>query len=363
MLNIRFKEKTNAWPGFVDLFSNLVIILVFLLIVFVFLWTTTNVFHAKATDKKVTELRQQNAAQTEQIAQMSADEKQAKELLLLSRSRMEALEKQSTQLQEENSMLNRKLNTANQSMDQLQKQMAALAAEYKKTTDITVAERATLKSQIQQLRSQLANAKLSEARGQSLAVEIARLNELLKISEQRARDQETQYVEMSNRLNRAMADKIAELNQYQSQFYKAIKQSLHDSNKVDTSTDRFIVPSDILFAQGSFTLSNEGKRQLKMIAPAIISLETMIPANVPWIIRVDGHTDKTRVVRGTTKFKNNTELSLLRAQAVVRELVNAGVSPSRLIPTGFGELHPVDMGTSPMAMQKNRRIELRLTNP
>ena len=26
MLNIRFRDRTNTWPGFVDLFSNLVII-------------------------------------------------------------------------------------------------------------------------------------------------------------------------------------------------------------------------------------------------------------------------------------------------------------------------------------------------
>ena len=45
MMNIRYRTTTNAWPGFVDLFSNLVIILIFLLIVFVFLWTTTSVFN------------------------------------------------------------------------------------------------------------------------------------------------------------------------------------------------------------------------------------------------------------------------------------------------------------------------------
>lgn len=349
MLNIRFKEKTNAWPGFVDLFSNLVIILVFLLIVFVFLWTTTNVFNAKATSKKVTELRQQNADQTEQIAQMTADEAEAKDLLLLSRSQMEALEQENAGL--------------NQKMGQLQSQISSLAQEYQRTADATAAERNALQNQIQQLKTQLMTAETSVAQQQVLAAEVNRLSGLLNIADQRARDQETQYVEMSGRLNKAMADRIAELNQYQSEFYGTIKRALQDSNKVDTSTDRFVVPSDILFARGSYTLSAEGKRQLKMIAPAIASLETMIPANVPWIIRVDGHTDKTPVVPGTTRYVNNTQLSLLRAQAVVNELVRAGISPRRLAPTGFGETHPVNTGNTAAAMQKNRRIELRLTNP
>ena len=51
-----------------------------------------------------------------------------------------------------------------------------------------------------------------------MTTEIVRLNKLLNISEQRAKDQEAQYVEMSTRLNKAMADKIAELGQYQSEF-------------------------------------------------------------------------------------------------------------------------------------------------
>ncbi len=356
MLNIRFKEKTNAWPGFVDLFSNLVIILVFLLIVFVFLWTTTNVFNAKATNKKVTELRQLNADQTEQIAQMTSDEAEAKNLLLLSRSQMEILE-------QEKADLNQKLNMANESMGQLQSQMSALAQEYQKAADATAAERNTLQGQIQQLKTQLTTAEMGAAQQQNLAAEVARLNNMLNIADQRARDQETQYVEMSGRLNKAMADRIAQLNQYRSEFYGTIKQALQDSNKVDTSTDRFVVPSDILFAKGSYTLSPEGKKQLKLIAPAIASLESMIPANVPWIIRVDGHTDKTPVVPGTTRYVNNTQLSFLRAQAVVNELIKAGISPRRLVPTGFGETHPVNSGNDVSSLQKNRRIELRLTNP
>ena len=55
MINFRFREKVNTWPAFVDLFSNLVIILIFLLIVFVFLWTTTSVFNKNTGAKTVVE--------------------------------------------------------------------------------------------------------------------------------------------------------------------------------------------------------------------------------------------------------------------------------------------------------------------
>jgi chemotaxis protein MotB len=363
MLNIRFKEKTNAWPGFVDLFSNLVIILVFLLIVFVFLWTTTNVFNAKAADKKVTELSRQNAEQTEQITQMTVDEEEAKKLLILSRTQMEILEKEREILENEKAELSQKLNAANESSDNLQMRISELMDEHQRTAAAMAAERASLTGSINLLQSQLETAETNSMHQKAMTNEIRRLNELLNIAEQRARDQETEYVEMSSRLNKALADKIAEMSEYQSQFYRAIKTALKDSNMVDTSGDRFVVPSDILFSKGSFSLSHEGKRQLQLIAPAIASLETMIPVNVEWIIRVDGHTDKTKVVPGNPRYKNNTELSLLRAQAVAKELIKAGIRPQRLVPSGFGESYPADGGDTAEALQKNRRIELRLTNP
>ncbi|MDR0967482.1 MAG: OmpA family protein [Rickettsiales bacterium] len=329
MLKIRFKEKTNTWPGFVDLFSNLVIILVFLLIVFVFLWTTTNVFSAKKTNVAVNELKNANAAQTEQIAKMTADGEEAKQLLLMSKTQIETMQQELNVSQDEKNALAAQMNELN--------------------------------IQISGLNAALENAKLDAAARESLAGEVARLNELLRFADQRAAEQATEYAAMSERLNKAMAEKIAELGQYQSQFYGAIRGALAGSGLVDTSSDRFVVPSDILFARGSYKLSDAGRTQIRQIAPAIISLESKIPMNVNWIIRVDGHTDNAAVIPGTRDYKNNLELSLLRARAVVAELTAAGVDARRLVPSGFGDMYPIT--TDAANLQRNRRIELRLTNP
>ena len=91
-------------------------------------------------------------------------------------------------------------------------------------------------------------------------------------------------------------------------------------------------------------------------------METKIPSDVDWIIRVDGHTDNKQVISGTRGYRNNTQLSLLRASAVVEELTKDGVSKLRLIPTGFGDMYPIATGTDKASLQKNRRIELQLTN-
>ena len=101
MMRVRFKNQTNAWPGFVDLFSNLVIILIFLLIMFVFLWTTTSVFNKSTGVKVVAELKQANAEQAQTIEQMSADEKQAEQLLLMARTELQNLEQDNVALTDE----------------------------------------------------------------------------------------------------------------------------------------------------------------------------------------------------------------------------------------------------------------------
>jgi chemotaxis protein MotB len=194
---------------------------------------------------------------------------------------------------------------------------------------------------------------------------LEKLQAALDAAEEKSRTQEVEYIEMSNRLNKALADKVAELNdvsKYQSQFYKAVKLAMGDYTTITTEGDRFIVNSDILFPSGSYKLSAAGKKQLKVIANVIKDMETKIPSEIDWIIRVDGHTDKKQVISGTRGYRNNTQLSLLRASAVADELAANGVSKRRLIPTGFGEMYPISLGNDATSLQKNRRIELQLTN-
>lgn len=369
MLNIRFRDRTNTWPGFVDLFSNLVIILIFLLIVFVFLWTTTSVFNTKTGAKTVADLKQANADQAQQIQQMTADEQEAKRLLVLARAQLENLESNNTKLTSELAAVDTSMNELiadyETKVAQLQSQGTDLSARVAELSQqlsqakLDKAKTAELEQQRRDLQTQM------DAQRAELSNQLAKLQSALDAAEEKSHAQEIQYVEMSARLNKALADKVAELNkvsQYQSAFYRAIKDALGDRTTVQPDGDRFIVSSDILFGSGSYTLSPEGKNQLRLIANVIKDLENKIPSDVNWIIRVDGHTDKKPVVPGTRGYKNNTELSLLRATAVANELAHDGVSKRRLVPSGFGDMHPVELGNDAASLQKNRRIELQLTN-
>ena len=89
---------------------------------------------------------------------------------------------------------------------------------------------------------------------------------------------------------------------------------------------------------------------------ALVGLAEVIAEQSDLEIVVEGHTD-TDQVRSTTTPKNNWELSVLRATAVVEILLeNAGVDPAMLSASGRGEYHPVDASDK----AKNRRIEVIL---
>ena len=362
MMKFRYRNQTNSWPGFVDLFSNLVIILIFLLIMFVFLWTTTSVFNKTTGTKTVAELKETNAIQAEQIQEMTAYKQEANRLLILARDKLE-------NLSQDNAALSSELNQMDVSFDdlitayenkiaELQNSVNSLTNQLNQTT-LDKEKTAELEQQRRDLHTEM------DTERAILTAQLAALQAALDAAEEKSTQQEIKYIEMSSRLNKALADKVAELkdvSKYQSDFYKSVKIALGDNSTIKTDGDRFIVSSDILFPSGSYKLSQNGKKQLKLIANAIKDMETKIPTDIDWIIRVDGHTDKKQVISGTTGYKNNTELSLLRATAVTDELVRNGVSKRRLVPSGFGDMHPTELGNDASSLQQNRRIELQLTN-
>ncbi|MDY6841922.1 MAG: OmpA family protein, partial [Pseudomonadota bacterium] len=124
--------------------------------------------------------------------------------------------------------------------------------------------------------------------------------------------------------------------------------------------DRFLLPSELLFASGSAELGEEGRQELDKLADILLDVSARIPNDVDWILRIDGHTDILPI--NTPRFPSNWELSTARAVAVVRYLAAQGVPERRMAAAGFGEFFPVAEGTSPEALQRNRRIELKLTD-
>ena len=79
---------------------------------------------------------------------------------------------------------------------------------------------------------------------------------------------------------------------------------------------------------------------LDQVAAALMDLDRQIPADLPWVLRVDGHTDSRPIT--SPQFPSNWELSAGRAISVVQYLISKGVSAQRLVAAGFGEFQPID---------------------
>jgi chemotaxis protein MotB len=110
----------------------------------------------------------------------------------------------------------------------------------------------------------------------------------------------------------------------------------------------------LLFPSGSIIIDEHGKLALQQLAE-VLNKEPDIN------IAVEGHTDNKKV-KNLGQIKDNWDLSVLRATSVSRYLTEVQkIDPRRLTATGKSEYQPIDPGTTPDALAKNRRIEIVLS--
>ena len=193
----------------------------------------------------------------------------------------------------------------------------------------------------------------------ALRQQLADLATALEVTETADKEKEVQIADLGRRLNVALASKVQELARYRSEFFGRLREVLGARKDVRIVGDRFVFQSEVLFETGSAELGGAGQRQLSDLARALTEIAVRIPKNLPWVLRVDGHTD--RIPIHTPEFPSNWELSTARAISVVRFLIEQGISADHLAATGFGEFQPLDPGSTEEALRRNRRIELKLT--
>ena len=157
----------------------------------------------------------------------------------------------------------------------------------------------------------------------------------------------------------ALAQRVQELSKYRSEFFGRLRAILGARPEIRVVGDRFVFQSEILFDSRSPGLKPEGQAEVDKLAGALIDLEKQIPAEIAWVLRIDGHTDVRPIT--SAQFRSNWELSAARAISVVQYLISRGVEPRRLVAAGFGEYQPLDSVPSEDAFRRNRRIELKLT--
>jgi chemotaxis protein MotB len=111
----------------------------------------------------------------------------------------------------------------------------------------------------------------------------------------------------------------------------------------------------LLFRTGSTEIDQQGLNALLQLAE-VLNQQNDIN------ILVEGHTDNQPISAQAGRFKDNWDLSVMRATEVVRYLTNEGkVSPLRIIASGRSEYFPIEEGDTPEARAINRRTEIILT--
>ena len=113
----------------------------------------------------------------------------------------------------------------------------------------------------------------------------------------------------------------------------------------------YVAMSDkLLFQSGSARLDKRGEEALGKLAE-VLNKQTDID------VFIEGHTDNKPM--NTVQFKDNWDLSVIRATSVVRILIkNYNVNPLQIQPSGRGEYMPVDDNETAEGRSKNRRTEI-----
>lgn len=113
----------------------------------------------------------------------------------------------------------------------------------------------------------------------------------------------------------------------------------------------YVAMSDkLLFQSGSAKLDKRGEEALGKLAE-VLNKQTEID------VYIEGHTDNKPI--HTSQFKDNWDLSVIRATSVVRILIEKyQVNPLQIQPCGRGEFMPVADNESAEGRAKNRRTEI-----
>ena len=192
-------------------------------------------------------------------------------------------------------------------------------------------------------------------------VEIKSLGAKLNAALAKVASEQKMRAQLEEKERKRLESETKKLREYRSVFFGRLKNILGDIEGIDVVGDRFVFSSEVLFDRGSADIGVAGKLQLDAISNVLKDISQKIPLDINWVLRVDGHTDKTPVSQNSI-FKDNWELSQARSLSVVKYMINRHqINPKRLSAAGFGEYQPISFSETKDALAKNRRIEFKLT--
>lgn len=112
--------------------------------------------------------------------------------------------------------------------------------------------------------------------------------------------------------------------------------------------------NSLLFKSASWEVDSKGKKALEQLA-------VVLGENPDLAVVVEGHTDSD-AFNGKTAVKDNWDLSVMRATAIVKILTdNDQVNPKMITAAGRSEFVPLKSNDTPQGKAANRRTEIIIT--
>lgn len=418
----RTSSSLTAWPGYVDVLSALLMVVIFLLMIFTIAqFLLSEVLYGQKTElarlqEQVLELAELLGLEREKSDTLTSEVSRLSDVIVgLSEDRevLMGQVKASREAAEEDkekirlqlltlASLNEDISTLRKVRDDLEKKVAGLAvsladrdqqigvlrdrsmALVDRLADQT--ERTVLaqeKLETQEIRIQALSLVVEEQKkaiqeekqlsassraelallSQQLAnlkAQLMAISDALGLAQMQGKQKDEKIADLGQRLNMALARKVSELAFYRSEFFGRLKKILGNNPQVQIQGDRFVFQAGLLFESGSADLGLEGQTYLTALADTLLEISQKIPQDINWILRIDGHTDKIPIYN--ERFASNWELSSARAVSVVRFLGSRGIPEHRMAAAGFSKYHPIDPTDTPGAYARNRRIEIKLTS-
>lgn len=411
----RTSSPITAWPGYVDVLSALLMVVIFVLMIFtVAQFLLSEVLYGQKNElarlhSQVAELAELLGLEKEKSSQLTAEVTRLSDTIIGLSEDRDLLMGQVAEYKEASreqmltiASLNEDIATLRKLREELEKKVGNLAvslesreqelgvvrdrskrlvARLADKTELTLLAQEQIEEQdirIQALSVILESQKEAVEKEKQLSAnaraevallsdQINRLRKQLKLisdalaaAEDAGKQKDERIADLGKQLNIALARKVHELERYRSEFFGRLKKILGDNPAVQIQGDRFVLQAGLLFESGSATLGDEGQEHLAFLADTLLDIAKKIPDDINWILRIDGHTDKIPI--HNQFFASNWELSAARAVSVVRFLSQRGIPEKRMAAAGFSKNHPIDPSDTAEAYRKNRRIEIKLTS-
>ncbi|MFM8595897.1 MAG: OmpA family protein [Flavobacteriales bacterium] len=285
--------------------------------------------------KKYNELLEREKSCSEELAKYKKSSTDYEVLSKDLQSKYDLAAKEVSRLRGDTNQLGNQIRLMTREQATLEAQYETLENSFDKLKNLSAKETATLQTELE--------AKTRELQRKEDA--LLKLDEELKVKQALLIEREKRV----NELEEAIRKKDAKIQLLKARVANALRNFENQGLTVVQKNGKIYVSLEakLLFNSGSTKVEEEGKA-------ALVELAKVLETERDLEIVVEGHTDTDKLTSSVSP-KNNWELSVLRATAVVElMLANSKMIPAQIMAAGRSEYHPVD----PTDKSKNRRIEI-----